>query len=238
MRIALVVTGLVLLVAGCSAEAPAAAPKQSSAPPSSSAPPPVAGDLTKYLPSGDELTKAGLAVGRDRLPYVVGPNTPLRIVRACGVDQPWDAAVRNGAQAYSTKDTLWIRQRLAEYAGYTGSQVVSGLDKALGCGKTVSGDHDLAFVSRFSSHGKGLPEDAELTVKTRFSVPGSGDPQLGFCGQFAEARMASCVLVLAHGNRVLAVTATDRQPGQASMAAQQAELKRLVPAFAAAFDQD
>ncbi|MFE3175280.1 hypothetical protein ACFXPA_14145 [Amycolatopsis sp. NPDC059090] len=235
MRIALVLTGLVLLVAGCSAEGPAAAPKPSPAPPSSSAPPLAAGDLTKYLPSGDELAKAGLTVGRDRLPYVVGPNTPLRIVRACATDQPWDAAVRNGAQAYSTKDTLWVRQRLAEYEGFTGSQVVSGLDKALSCGKTVSGDHDLAVVSRFSSHGKGLPEDAELTVKSRFSVPGTGDPQLGFCGQFAEARMAGCVLVLAHGNRVLAVAATDYQM---SMAAQQAELKRLVPAFVAAFDQD
>ncbi|MCG3753873.1 hypothetical protein [Amycolatopsis sp. Poz14] len=103
-----------------------------------------------------------------------------------GADQPWDAAVRDGAQAYSTMDTLWIRQRLAEYAGYTGEQVVSALDKALGCGKTVSRDHDLAVVTRFSSHGKGLP-DAELTVKARFSVPGAADPQLGFCGQFADA---------------------------------------------------
>ncbi|WP_116200619.1 hypothetical protein [Amycolatopsis circi] len=237
MRIALVVTGLVLLVAGCAAQTPAAAPAPSSASPPSSAAPLVAKDLTKYLPSGDELTKAGLATGRDRLPYVVGPNTPLRIVRACGADQPWDAAVRNGAQAYSTKDALWIRQRLAEYEGYTGEQVVSGLDKALGCGKTASGDHDLAFVTRFSSHGKGLPEDSELTVKTRFSVPGVADPQLGFCGQFAEAHVASCVLVLARGNRVLAVTTTDDRAGQVSMAAQQAELKRLVPTFAAAFDQ-
>ncbi len=237
MRFSLAVTGLVLLVAGCAAEAPAA-PAPSSAVPSSSAAPPVAKDPTRYLPSGDEVAKAGLAVGRDRLPYVVGPNTPLRIVRACGADQPWDAAVREGAQAYSTKDTLWIRQRVAEYAGYTGEQVVSALDKALGCGKTVSGDHDLAVVTRFSSHGKGLPDDAELTVKARFSVPGAADPQLGFCGQFADARAASCVLVLARGDRVLAVTTTDYQAGRVSMAAQQAELTRLVPTFAAAFDQD
>ncbi|MBB2505754.1 hypothetical protein [Amycolatopsis echigonensis] len=162
----------------------------------------------------------------------------MYIVRACGTNQPWDSAARNGAQAYSTTDTLWIRQRLAEYEGYTGQQVVAGLDKALACGKTVSADHNLAFVTRFSKHGKGLPENSELTVKTRFSVPGTTDPQLGFCGQFAEARTTGCVLVLARGNHVLAVATTDYQAGQVSMAAQQAELTRLAPTFIAAFDQD
>ncbi|WP_037359497.1 hypothetical protein [Amycolatopsis orientalis] len=237
MRISLAVTGLVLLAAGCAAGVPAPAPAPSSGPPSSSAvsaTPLVAKDLTKYLPSEDELTKAGLSGGRARLPYVVGPNTPLHIVRACGSDQPWDPAARNGAQAYSLKDTLSIRQRLAEYQGYTGEQVVSGLDKALACGKSVSEDHDLAIVTRFSTHGKGLPEGSELTVKTRFSVPGTADPQLGFCGQYAEAHMVSCVLVLARGDRVLAVTTSD---SHMSMPKQQAEVTRLAPTFLAAFDQ-
>ncbi|WP_162834181.1 hypothetical protein [Amycolatopsis circi] len=225
MRVSLAVTGLVLLVAGCAAETPAAAPVPSSAPPSSSAAPspspsasaaPVAKDLTKYLPSEEQLASAGARRQQDRLPYVVSSNTPLRIVRACGADQPWDAAVQNGAQAISVTDTVQVRQLLAEYRDYSGEQVVSGLGKALDCGKVVV-------------------EDESLAVKTRFSVPGVADPQLGFCGQFGSVRVAACVLVLAHGDRALAITSVG---WRANMTEQQAELKRLAPTFAAAFDQD
>ncbi|PKV97365.1 hypothetical protein ATK30_8346 [Amycolatopsis echigonensis] len=223
MRFSLVVTGLVLLVAGCAAETPAAAPAPSSAPPSSSPSPlssapeaPVAKDLTKYLPSEDQLESAGARRQQDRLPYVVGPNTPLHLVRACGADQPWDAAAQSGAQAISVTDQVEVRQVLAEYRGYSGEQVVTGLGQALGCGKAVI-------------------EDEELAVKTRFSVPGVADPQLGFCGQFRSVRVAACVLVLAHGYRALAVTSSG---WRANAAEQQAELKRLAPTFATAFDKD
>ncbi|WP_409464549.1 hypothetical protein [Amycolatopsis sp. GA6-003] len=223
MRIPLAVTGLVLLLAGCAAEAPAAAP--GSAPPSSSAPAsssasassaPVAKDLTKYLPSEEQLSAAGARRQRDRLPYVVGANTPLRIVRACDADQPWDSAAYNGAQAISVTDKAQVQQLLAQYQGYSGEQVVSGLGKALDCGKAVV-------------------EGEQLAVKTRFSVPGVADPQLGFCGQFRAVRVAGCVLVLAHGDRALAVTSIG---WRANAAEHQAELKRLAPTFAAAFDQE
>ncbi|WP_158688051.1 MULTISPECIES: hypothetical protein [Actinomycetes] len=222
MRVSLAVTGLVLLLAGCAAETPAAAP--SSAPPSSSAPAsssppassaPVAKDLTKYLPSEEQLSAAGARRQQDRLPYVVGPNTPLRLVRACDADQPWDSAAYNGAQAISVTDKAQVHQLLAQYQGYSGEQVVSGLGKALDCGKAVV-------------------EGEQLAVKTRFSVPGVADPQLGFCGQFRSVRVAACVLVLAHGDRALAVTSIG---WRANIAEHQAELKRLAPAFVAAFDQ-
>lgn len=222
MRIALGAAGLVLLVAGCAAEVPEAAPVPSSVPsvpPSSSAAAsaaPVAKDLTKYLPSEEQLSAAGARSMRKRLPYLVGSHTPLRLVRACGADQPWDSAAQNGAQAESVTDYVHIQQLLAEYRGYSGEQVVSGLGKALDCGKAVV-------------------EDEELAVKTRFTVPGVADPQLGFCGQFRSVRVAGCVLVLARGDRALALTSVG---WRANAAEQQAELKRLAPAFAAAFDQD
>ncbi|WP_406632252.1 hypothetical protein [Amycolatopsis sp. WGS_07] len=220
MRKVVIAAGLVLFLSGCAAPAdtPAApvasSPVPSSAPASSSAVP-VPKDLTKYLPNEAQLSAVGVRSQREPLPYVVGATTPLRILRVCGADQPWDSAAKNGAQAGSVTDTVQIRELLAEYQGYSGEQVVSGLGKALDCGTAVV-------------------EDEELAVKTRFSVPG-GDPQLGFCGQFRGTRIAACALVLAHGNRVLALTAAG---WRATWMEQQAELKRLAPAFAAVFDQD
>ncbi|MYW93599.1 hypothetical protein G3I59_24040 [Amycolatopsis rubida] len=222
MRVSLAVTGLVLLLAGCAAEPPEAAP--TAGPPSSSAvssapvpasAAPVAKDLTKYLPSEAQLSAARVRSQRKRAPLVVGPGAPPRIVRACGADQPWDSAARNGAQAVSVTDQMEIGQLLAEYRGFSGEQVVSGLRAALNCGVAVV-------------------EERRLAVKSRFSLPGVTDPHLGFCGQF-NARVAGCVLVLAHGDRVLALTAAG---WLATAEEQQAELKRLAPTFTAAFDRD
>ncbi|UKD57777.1 hypothetical protein L3Q65_13970 [Amycolatopsis sp. FU40] len=224
MRIALAVTGLVLLLAGCAAETPAAAPAPSADPPSSSAvssvpvsasasAAPVAKDLTKYLPSDEQLSAARVRIQRRRTP--VSPGASLRVVRACGADQPWDSAAQNGAQAVSVTDQMQIGELLAEYRGFSGEQVVSGLRTALDCGNAVV-------------------EGRRLAVKSRFSFPGVDDPHLGFCGQF-NARVAGCVLVFAHGNRVLALTAAG---WLATAEDQQAELKRLAPTFTAAFDQD
>ncbi|MFD2472266.1 lipoprotein [Amycolatopsis silviterrae] len=223
MRKVVIAAGLVLFLSGCSAPAdppaapaaPAASSPAPSSAPASSSSAPVAKDLTKYLPTEAQLSAARVRSQQKPLPYVVGSTTPLRVLRVCGADQPWDSAAKNGAQAGSVTDTVQIRELVAEYQGYSGEQVVSGLGKALDCGTAVV-------------------EDEELAVKTRFSVPG-GDPQLGFCGQFRGTRITACALVLAHGNRVLAVTAAG---WRATSAEQQAELKRLAPTFAAAFDQD
>ncbi|WP_134661480.1 MULTISPECIES: hypothetical protein [unclassified Amycolatopsis] len=224
MRISVAVTGLVLLVAGCAAETPAAPSAPSAGPPSSSASSsapvsasasaaPVAKDLTKYLPSDEQLSAARVRIQQHRTR--VSPGTSLRIVRACGADQPWDSDAQNGVRAVSVTDQMQIDELLAEYRGFSGEQVVSGLRTALDCGSAVV-------------------EGRRLAVKSRFSVAGVADPHFGFCGQL-NARVAGCVLVFAHGNRVLALTAAG---WLASAEEQQAELKRLAPTFTAAFDQD
>ncbi|MGW7537689.1 hypothetical protein [Amycolatopsis sp. NPDC054798] len=165
-------------------------------------------DLAKYLPNERQLSDVGAELGKSPASFAAEWINPLHLVPPCEGKRPWESALRSDAQATARTGELLVWQLAAEYDGYTGEQVLSAVDQALNCGKAVA---------------------------LRFSAPGVGDPQLGFCQRFREARMSSCALVFAHGERVLAIR-TDSTTTDA--VAQQSELKRLAPVFAATFDRD
>ncbi|WIX76270.1 hypothetical protein QRX50_33025 [Amycolatopsis carbonis] len=212
------VSGLAVIVAGCSsgaAQTPVSAvpkppPVSSSAPPSSVVHPPT---LERLLPTEDELAKVGQDEWREPLEYVIGPRTPLQLVNACGAAQPWDAKAKQGAQAYSSGGDGQIAQLVAEYDGYSGAQIVDGVKKALACGHVTVQDLDFKSVSEFPA-------------------PKVADAQYGFCAAPTERiGVRICVLVLGTGDRAesLVFKNTDWVDR-----AGQSVLKKVAPVFAEA----
>ncbi|MBB1152016.1 MULTISPECIES: hypothetical protein [Amycolatopsis] len=169
-----------------------------------------ADDLTRYLPDENQLRAAGAKQKQAPSSFALKWITPLHVVAPCKGEMPWESALRNNTQASASAGELDVWQLAAVYQGYSGEQMVAVLDKALGCGENASST-------------------------TRFSVPGLADRQLGFCRRFREPRLSSCVVVLARGDRLLAVrigsTSAEAPPLRA-------KLRQLAPTFAAAFDKD
>ncbi|WP_326835780.1 hypothetical protein VSH64_12745 [Amycolatopsis rhabdoformis] len=213
-----VVSGLALVLAGCSsgaAQPPVSAPTKAAAT-SNSAPPSVAPPKLpeRLLPTEDEVEKLGLTVSTEPVEYVVGATTPLRLVNACGVAQPWDAQVKQGAHASAKGSAGQLEQLMAQYDGITGTAVVEGVKKALACG-TVPDD------------------DLQFTVLGEFAVPKVADDQYGFCLSLeGTGRFVHCVLLLANGDRAEALTMANQNSSDAR--AQQAVLKKVAPVFAEA----
>ncbi|ATY12390.1 hypothetical protein CU254_19490 [Amycolatopsis sp. AA4] len=167
-------------------------------------------DLIRYLPDEKALGDAGVQQKQARSSFAVKWITPLHVVAPCEGKQPWESALRTNTQATATAGELNVWQLAAAYEGYSGEQMVTVLDGALSCG-------------------------ANASSTTRFSIPGLADRQLGFCRRFREPRLSACVLVLARGDRLLAVR-TDSTSAEA--AALQAKLRQLAPTFVVAFDRD
>ncbi|MEW2499462.1 hypothetical protein AB0878_03150 [Amycolatopsis sp. NPDC047767] len=211
-------SGLAVIVAGCSSGAATtgpsattkAPPVSSSAPPSSVVHPPT---LERLLPTEDELAKVGQDEYVQPVEYVIGETTPLRLVNACGAAQPWDAKAKLGAQAHSNSESGEIAQLVAEYDGYTGAQVVAGVKKALACGHVTVQHLDFGSVSEFTA-------------------PKVADAQYGFCAAPTDPiGVRICVLVLGKGDRAesLVFTNTDwvDKPGRSVLA-------KVAPLFAEA----
>ncbi|MEU4670026.1 hypothetical protein AB0F91_19065 [Amycolatopsis sp. NPDC023774] len=211
-------SGLVVIVAGCSSgaattpvsEAPKPPPVSSSAPPSSALP-----KLPeRLLPTGDEVAKVGLDDSQEPIEYVVGSTTPLRLVNVCGAAQPWDGKAKQGAQAIATGTAGQLKQLMAEYDGVTGTEVVDGVKNALSCRKVTI-------------------DDEEFTKLGEFTVPKVADDQYGFCVSLeGTGSFVQCVLLLAQGDRAEALTISNRDSSDAK--AQQAALKKIAPVFAEA----
>ncbi|MEV0070263.1 hypothetical protein [Amycolatopsis sp. NPDC050768] len=213
-----VVSGLAVLVAGCSSGAatpppsvmPKAPPVSSSAPPSPVVHPPT---LERLLPTDDELAKVGQDEYVQPVEYIIGETTPLRLVNACGAAQPWDAKAKLGAQAHSSDRSGEIAQLVAEYDGYTGAQVVDGVKKALACGHVTVQHLDFASVSEFTA-------------------PKVADAQYGFCAAPTEPiGVRICVLVLGKGDRAEALVFKNIDWVDK---AGQSVLKKVAPVFAEA----
>ncbi|WP_409180309.1 hypothetical protein F9C11_27795 [Amycolatopsis sp. VS8301801F10] len=168
-----------------------------------------ADDLTRYLPDEKQLRDAGARQKEAPSSFSGIWITPLHVVSSCEGKDPWEAALRIHAQASAVAGELNVWALAAEYVGYSGEQMVAVLDGALGCGENASSS-------------------------TRFSVPGLADRQLGFCRRFWEPRLSACVLVLARGDRLLAVRIDSTSVESAPL---QAKLRQLAPTFAAAFDR-
>ncbi|MEV4598091.1 hypothetical protein AB0K15_11855 [Amycolatopsis sp. NPDC049253] len=211
-------SGLAVLVAGCSSGAATTppslttkAPPVSSSVPPSSAPPKLP---ERLLPTGDEVAKVGLDDSEEPVEYVVGSTTPLQLVNVCGAAQPWDAKAKRGAQAIATGAAGQLKQLMAEYDGVTGAEVVDGVKNALSCRKVTI-------------------DDEEFTKLGEFTVPKVADDQYGFCVSLqGSGRFVRCVLLLAMGDRAEALTISNRDSSDAK--AQQAVLKKVAPVFAEA----
>ncbi|HEY3712166.1 MAG TPA: hypothetical protein VGL64_22510 [Amycolatopsis sp.] len=225
MRRAVLFSGLALLLAGCGSAAGGATtttaapvPPSSSAPVSSSAAPAVK-DLATFMPSDAEVTGLGLDQYVQPVSYVIGSTTPLRLVNVCGGAQPWDAAAKRGEQARAFGPGGEVWQLIAEYDGFTGAQVVAGVAKqALAC-------HTVTI------------EDGDYVVENEFAPVGKADAQYGFCaGYEGSKKLVRCVLLLAHGNRVTAITTKDT--GSSGPKTQLALLAKVSPVYAAAFAKD
>ncbi|SEO84518.1 hypothetical protein [Amycolatopsis saalfeldensis] len=221
MRRAVLFSGLALLLAGCGSGA-GGATTAAPAPPSSSTPvssaTPVLKDLATFMPSDAEVTGLGLDQSQQPLPYIIGSTTPLRLVNACGAAQPWDAAAKRGEQsrAFGPGGEVW--QLIAEYDGLTGTQVVDGVKQALAC-------HRVTI------------EDAGYVVLTEFTPAEKADAQYGFCAGYEGSKtLVRCVMVLAHGNRVTALTTKD--PESSGPKTQLALLNKVAPVYSAAFAKD
>ncbi len=192
MRNFVVFAGLAVVLAGCSGNQPAApavaaSTASTTAAPSSSAAP-VVQDVTRFLPTRDELDAAGLAVQREAITYVIGPTTPFHLVDACG-GLPSDASTQRAAHgiSYPRSGKGEFGQLVGEYPGQTGADVVASVKKATSCRKATFKGEQLPIV-----------ED--------FAVPGLVDPQAGFCAAQRAHYLVRCVLVLGHGDRATAIT--------------------------------
>lgn len=139
-------------------------------------------------------------------------------MNACGAAQPWDAAAKRGEQsrAFGPSGEVW--QLIAEYDGFTGAQVVDGVKQALAC-------HQVTI------------EDGDYVVESEFAPAAKADAQYGFCaGYEGSKKLVRCVLLLAHGNRVTAITTKDT--GSSGPKTQLALLAKVSPVYAAAFAKD
>lgn len=213
----MVLSGLAVLAVGCSSgsaqppvgSAPKPSPVSSNAPPSSVVHPPT---LERLLPTENELAEVGQDEYVQPVEYIIGATTPLRLVYACGVPQPWDSKAKLGAQARSGDQNGQIAQLVAEYDGYTGAQIVAGVKKALACGHVTIKDEDFGSIGEFTA-------------------PKVADAQYGFCAAPTDGiKVNVCVLVIANGDR--AESLVYKGKFGTGKAAGQAVVKKVAPLFA------
>jgi hypothetical protein len=111
-----------------------------------------------------------------------------------------------------------VWQLIAEYDGFTGAQVVAGVKQALAC-------HPVTI------------EDDDYVVENEFAPAANDDAQYGFCaGYGGSKKFVRCVMLLAHGNRVTAITTKDTK--SSGPKTQLALLEKVSPVYGAAFAKD
>jgi hypothetical protein len=221
-----VLTCLAALLAGCSGTEAVTAPPSGVASPSQASSStvetsvaPVVKDVTIYLPTYDEVTKAGLSVQEEPVVYTIGSTTPFHLIEACG-GLPSDPSAKVGAQGVSYVPGGGkgdVSQLVGEYAGVTGADVVASVKQATACGK-VTFEHE------------------QFSIVSDFSVPGLVDPQAGFCASLRVNSLVHCVLVLGRGNRATSIVFAGAWDD--SLKVVKALATKTAPLYAAAFDRD
>ncbi|MFD9964821.1 hypothetical protein [Amycolatopsis sp. NPDC058986] len=218
-------SGLVLLLAGCGATAartpaPPPVPPSPTPSPSSAAPPP-AKSLTDLRPADAELAPFDLRLFGDPVPYLASENTTLALVAACGEKQPWDAKAKQGTQVEWTSDRskakTHAKQLIVRYEGTSGAAVVNGVKQALRCGTVQT-------------------EGMSVQVGGEVGLPSLGlDAQYAFCDQFPSGDIGRCYLLLAKGDKasVVVMAGNDRS----AHPERQTLIPKIAPIFAAALSR-
>lgn len=178
-------------------------------------------NLSTLLPADAELSALGVRSFQSPIPYIIGENTPLVLVTACGEQHSWDGKAAEGLQArWFTGDIAneeQAKQVIARYEGISGADVVAGIKKALSCGTVIS-------------------DDGSWIVSDEVSLPklAGADNQYAFCAEIRRGvPVGHCYLLLSSGDRATVLS----QPiitGKDGVAQTRKLFAAIAPVFAVA----